>query len=267
MHGPCQGCISNKGPVTAALLKSPSGFFVFSSTIYYFNSKSSSLSSANNMATTDDALETYTHLPIHIDPASKSLSVTSSDRAVQDAISHVNSLHSSFKKLETPNNLPPPPMPVDPKRSAQIQKLRESAGAAARKGNHVEAIRLLTFAIDMAASRPGWEPAGLVREELAVCYFARGAANMESKNWVEGWKDAECSTVCKSGPQQTPQGQRVPGNPQAFLIGGKCLMEMGRNEEAVKWLEKALDVEGREGPPGQELMKMLAEAKKKVEGR
>ncbi|RMZ79989.1 hypothetical protein DV738_g2975, partial [Chaetothyriales sp. CBS 135597] len=169
------------------------------------------------MATTDDSLETYTHLPIHIDPASKALSVSSSDQAVQDAVAQVNALHTAFKKLETANNLPPPPMPPDPKRSAQIQKLRESAAIAARKANHGEAIRLLTFALDMAASRPGWEPSGLAREELAMCYLGRAAANMESRNWVEGWKDAECSTECKRGPQTTPQGQKVPGNPQAFI--------------------------------------------------
>ena len=216
------------------------------------------------MATTDDSLETYTHLPIHVDPASKSVSVTSSERAVQDAITQVNALHASFKKLETPNNIPPPPMPVDPKRSANIQKLRENAGAAARKGNHAEAISLLTVAIKMAAGRPGWEPSGLAREELAVCYFARAAANMESRNWVEGWKDAECSTECKKGPQTTPQGQRIPGNPQAFMIGARCLMEMSMVEEAVKWLERAVEIEGKEGP-GQDLFKFLGEARKKVE--
>ncbi|RMZ86577.1 hypothetical protein DV736_g6196, partial [Chaetothyriales sp. CBS 134916] len=217
------------------------------------------------MAATDDSLETYTHLAVHIDPASKGVSVTSSDRAVQDAVAQVNALHSAFKKLETPNNLPPPPMPPDPKRSAQIQKLRETAATAARKGNHAEAIRLLTFAIDMAASRPGWEPSGLAREELAVCYLARAAANMESRNWVEGWKDAECSTECKKGPQTTPQGQKVPGNPQAFIVGGKCLIEQARFEDAVKWLERAIEIEGKEGP-GQGLGKLLAEAKEKAQG-
>ncbi|RMD42481.1 hypothetical protein DV735_g2648, partial [Chaetothyriales sp. CBS 134920] len=217
------------------------------------------------MATTDDSLETYIHLPIHIDPASKALSVSSSDQAVQDAVAQVNALHTAFKKLETANNLPPPPMPPDPKRSAQIQKLRESAGTAARKGNYAEAIRLLTFAIDMAASRPGWEPSGLAREELAICYFARAAAHMESRNWVEGWKDAESSTECKRGPQTTPQGQKVPGNPQAFIVGGRCLIELTRYDEAVKWLERAIEIEGKEGP-GQELVKLLAQAKERAQG-
>ena len=85
------------------------------------------------MATTDDALETYTHLPVHIDAASKQVSVTSSDRAVQEAIATVNALHVSFKTLETANSVPPPPVPVNPKRSAQINKLRESAGQVRRR--------------------------------------------------------------------------------------------------------------------------------------
>ena len=79
----------------------------------------------------------------HIDPTSKQVSVTSSDKAVQEAIAAVNVLHSAFKSLETQNNIPPPPVPVNPKRSAQIQKLRDSAAQSARKGNHTDAIRLL----------------------------------------------------------------------------------------------------------------------------
>ena len=216
------------------------------------------------MATTDDALETYTHLPVHIDPASKKISVTSSDQAVQDAIATVNSLHNQFKNLETANSVPPPPVPVNPKRSAQINKLRESAGQSAKKGQFQDAVRLLTVAIDMASTRPGWEPSGLVREELGLCYLARAAANAETNNYVEGWKDAECSTECKRGPQTNPQGQRTPGNPRAFIIGGRCLMEMGRFSEAVKWLERALEIEGKEGQEGAQMMQLLEEARRKT---
>merc|ERR1712098_413317 len=131
------------------------------------------------MATTDDALETYNHLPVHIDPSTKAVSVNSSDKAVQDAVALVNDLHTQFKSLETANNIPPPPVPVNPKRTAQINKLRESAGQSAKKGNNAEAVRLLTFALDMASARPDWEPVGLKREELAICYLARAAANAE----------------------------------------------------------------------------------------
>ena len=216
------------------------------------------------MAATEESLETYTHLPVHIDPASKQVSVASPDKSVQEAIVAVNALHASFKNLENANNIPPPPVPVNPKRSAQINKLRESAGQSAKKGQYQDAIRILTVAIDMAATRPGWEPIGLVREELGLCYLARAAANTEANNWVEGWKDAESSTECKRGPQTTPQAQRIPGNPKAFILGGRCLLEMSRFDEAVKWLERAIEIEGQEGPDGAHLGKLLEEAKRKA---
>lgn len=217
------------------------------------------------MSITDDALETYTHLPVHIDPATKQVSVTSSDRAVQDAVTLVNELHTQFKSLETANNVPPPPVPVNPKRTAQINKLRESAGQAMVKKNYAEAARLLTFAVDMALARPDWEPVGLKREELAACYLARAAAHAESREWVDAHRDALCSTECKKGPSVTPQGQRVLGNPKSFMIAGKALLEMGRIDEAVAWLEKGVETEGTQTEDCKNLVKLLEEAKQRQE--
>lgn len=217
------------------------------------------------MATTDDALETYNHLPVHIDAATKQVSAASSDQAVQDALALVNELHTQFKSLETPNNIPPPPLPVNPKRTAQINKLRESAGQAAKKGQHSDAARLLTVALDMASARPDWEPVGLKREELAACYLSRAAANAENREWVDAYRDAVCSTECKKGPTVTPQGQRILGNPKAFTIGGKALLEMGRTEEAVAWLQKGVETEGTQTDDCKVLVKLLEDAKKKAE--
>jgi translocation protein SEC72 len=217
------------------------------------------------MASTDDALETYTHLPLHIDPQTKQISVLSSDKTIQEAIASINKLHTSFKSLETANNIPPPPLPVNPKRSGQIQKLRESAVASARKGQHQDALRLLVVGIDMAAGRPGWEPMGLAREELAHMYLSRAGAAVDLQNWPEGLKDAECSLECKRGPGQGPNGEKVPGNAKAYLVGGRCLMEMGRWQDAVEWLERAIEIEGKEGDDGRELVRRLMEAKKHME--
>ncbi|EXJ76970.1 hypothetical protein A1O3_10127 [Capronia epimyces CBS 606.96] len=219
------------------------------------------------MASTDDALETYTHLPLHIDPQTKQVSILSSDKALQDAVAKINHLHSALKSLETPNNVPPPPLPVNPKRSGNIQKLRESATASVRKGQYADAIRLLGVAIDMAAARPGWEPMGLAREELALMYQSRAAANTGVQNWVEGLKDAECSLECKRGPSNGPNGEKGPGNARAYLVGGKCLMEMGRWADAVQWLEGAIETEGKDGDDGRELVRQLTEARNHVEGK
>lgn len=217
------------------------------------------------MATSDDALETYNHLPVHIDPASKQISITSSDKSLQEAIATINNLHQSFKSLDTPNHAPPPPIPVKPQRSAQIQKLRDSAAISARKGQLDDAIRMLSLAIDMASSRPAWEPVGLVREELAICYMARANVHVLGQNWVSGWKDAECSTECKRGPQTGPNGEKAPGNSRAFVLGGTCLVEMCRWADAVKWLERAIEIEGADGDDGREMQRLLAQAKARAE--
>lgn len=214
------------------------------------------------MASSDDALETYTHLPVHIDPQTKQVSILSSDKSIQDAVDNLNRLHTAFKSLETPNNVPAAPMIINPKRSAQVQKLRDSAAATSKKGNNTDAIRLLGVAIDMAAARPGWEPMGLAREELAMLYLSRGAANASVQNWVEGLNDAECSLECKSGPAQGPNGERIPGNPKAYIVGARCLMEMARWNDALEWLERAFEKEGGEGTDDhRELHHLLGQAR------
>ncbi|KAJ9603209.1 hypothetical protein H2200_012504 [Cladophialophora chaetospira] len=219
------------------------------------------------MGSTDDALETYTHLPLHVDPQTKQVSVLSSDKALQDAIANINKLHTAFKALETPNNIPPPALPVNPKRSGQIQKLRESAVASARKGQHQDAVRVLSVGIDMAAGRPGWEPFGLAKEELAMMYLSRAGALCDLQSWPEAFKDAECSVECKRGPGQGPNGEKVPGNPKAYIVGGRCLMEMGRWQDAVEWLERAIEIEGKDGDDGRELTRRLTEAKKHTDAK
>ncbi|KAK4934960.1 hypothetical protein LTR10_023897 [Elasticomyces elasticus] len=216
------------------------------------------------MASSDDALETYTHLPLHIDPQTKQITALSSDKSLQDAITNINNLHNAMKLLETPNNIPPPPVPVNPKRSANVQKLRENAANASRKGQHADSIRLLGVAIDMATARPGWEPMGLAREELALMYLSRAAANTGVQNFPEGLIDAECSLECKRGPGQGPNGEKIPGNGRSYIVGGRCLMEMGRWDDAVEWLERAIDIEGKDNEDGRELVRQLADAKSHV---
>ena len=218
------------------------------------------------MSATEDSLETYTHLPLYLDPATKVLvSTKSSDPQLQELLKNINALHTQFKTLETPNHAPPAPLPVQPKRTAQLTKLRESAKQSAQKNDFAGAIRLYALALQMASDRPPWEPAQLVREELALCYMERANVHVLQREWVEGWKDAECSAECKRGIQTGPQGQKAPGNPRAFVLGGKCLVEMGRWMEAVEWLQKGIELEGEDGPDGKEMRRLLGEAEAGLE--
>jgi len=197
-----------------------------------------------------EELETFTQLPIRMDPTSKAVSTTSSSRVLNEELATLNQLHKALLTLESP--VPPPPVPVNQKRSAQITKLRESGNGEFRKGKHQDAIRFYGLGLQMALTRPLWEPSGLVRDEVAGLYANRAQAHMALQNWVEGSVDAEASVEAKKG-----------GNAKAWWRKGKCLMEMGRLDEAKDWVGRGLEMEGNEADLVG-LQKEIAEKMKKA---
>ncbi|KAK0735392.1 hypothetical protein B0T21DRAFT_367651 [Apiosordaria backusii] len=191
----------------------------------------------------------FTFIPLSIDPKSKSISSpTPSSRALEAELSALNSLHRALHTLDAPMIVPPPPMPVNPKRSANVSKLRESGNAEYRKGRHAEAIKFYTLGLQMALTRAPWEPSQLVREEVHALYSNRAQAHMQLGNWPEAAIDAEASVAAKS-----------QGNAKAWFRRGKCLLEMGRLQEARNAVTKALEFEGEE--------KELSELLKEIDGR
>lgn len=194
-------------------------------------------------------LDTFTMLPLQIDPQTKALTTSSGSRALQAELASLNTLHRSLLALETPNQVPPPPVPVNPKRSANVSKLRDSGNAEYRKGKHAEAVKFYSLGLQMALTRPLWEPQQLVREEVAALYANRAQAHMAMQSWAEGAADAEASVEAK----------RV-GNSKAWWRRGKCLMEMGRLTEAKEWVSKGLEMEGDEG----ELVALLKDINSKL---
>ncbi len=178
-------------------------------------------------------IETFTLLPITIDPTSKAILTNSTSRALNEELKSLNDLHKTLLTLDSP--IPPPPVPVNPKRSAQITKLRESGNASFRQGKHADAIRFYSLGLEMALKRPLWEPSGLVRDEVAGLYANRAQAQMALSNWAEGAVDAEASVEAKK-----------VGNAKAWWRRGRCLIEMGRWEEAREWVGRGLEMEGNE---------------------
>jgi translocation protein SEC72 len=194
--------------------------------------------------------ETFTLLPLNLDPKSKAISSSSSSRALNEELATLNALHRDLLSLESP--VPPPPVPVNPKRSANITKIRDNGNAEFRKGKYQEAITLYTLGIQMARGRPLWEPSGLVRDEMSGLYANRAQAHMALSNWVEGSVDAECSIEAKKA-----------GNAKAWWRKGRCLMEMGRVEEAKDWVGRGLEMEGNEA----DLVGLLKEIEEKTAKR
>ncbi|KAL4890144.1 hypothetical protein BDV59DRAFT_185348 [Aspergillus ambiguus] len=204
------------------------------------------------------SVDLFNQYALHLDPTSKAISLdpssqsTTQHAAITAELQELNQLHRALISLDPPN-IPPPPLPINPKRSAQITKLRDSANTAYRKNNHAEAVRLYTYAIDMAFGRPGWEPVTLTREELAGLYANRAQAYMAQQAWPEGMLDAKCAVESKP-----------MGNVKAWWRAGKCLAEMGRWEEAKTLLEKGLDIEGKASDGGKELGALLEEVEEGI---
>ena len=189
-------------------------------------------------------LDTFDLLPLRIDPQSKAIGASPSNRALDAELAALNALHRSLLGLENNQSVPPPPVPVNPKRSANVSKLRESGNAEFRKGRYADAIKFYTLGLQMALTRPVWEPSQLVREEVHQLYSNRAQAHMALQGWAEGAVDAEASVEAKR-----------QGNAKAWWRRGRCLLEMGRMEEAKEWVGKGLEMEGDE----KELLELLRE--------
>ncbi|KAG8623758.1 hypothetical protein KVT40_008734 [Elsinoe batatas] len=202
--------------------------------------------------------DTFTQLPLQIDPTTKSILSPQTSTTLTTELLSLNNLHRSFiKDLDTasaPAGVPPPPLPVNPKRSAQITKLREAGNASFKKGAFADAIRMYSLAIDMALQRPVWEPSGLVREELSALYGNRAQARMGEKDWAGAAVDAECSVELKK-----------VGNVKGWWRRGMCLKEMGRWEEAREWVKEGMEFESV--GPEKEGVKELEALEREVEGR
>ncbi|POS87201.1 hypothetical protein EPUL_001603 [Erysiphe pulchra] len=214
----------------------------------------------------DGAIETFTLLPIKIIDAGKNksciLRTASDDNGKNSMDQSLKSLQPHAKtqrELEALNELhqslinhklavPPSPLPVNPKHSANVTKLRESGNTSFRQGKHAEALRLYSLGLEMAMRRPLWEPCSLFCDDIANLYANRSQVHMTLQNWPEGAIDAEASVEAKQS-----------GNPKAWWRRGRCLVEMGRIDDAIEWIEKALAIEGNDA----DLATLLRETKKR----
>lgn len=180
-----------------------------------------------------ESFDVFTLLPIQVDPSTKAVSSTDPSLAeLQAELATLNTLHRNIVGLDTPNSVPPPPVPVKPQRSQQIAKLRDAGNALFKNQKYADAVRMYSLGIEMALGRPQWEPQGLVREEVSMIYSNRAQAWMSQREWSEGAIDADLSVEMKKVQ-----------NAKAWWRKGKCLIEMEMVEEARDWVADALTFE------------------------
>ena len=194
-------------------------------------------------------LDHFDFQSLQMDPQSKAITAIKPSRALTAELEALNFIHRAIISIDVPPNAPPartppPPVPVNPQRTAHVTKLRETGNDFFKKAKYADAARAYTQGIQLALDRPLWEPVALMREEVSGLLANRAQAFMSMGHWPEGSVDAEASI----------EARRV-GNPKAWRRKGMCLMEMGRLDEALDWVKKGLEAEGEEA----ELKELLKE--------
>ena len=119
-----------------------------------------------------------------------------------------------------------------------------------------EAIKLYTFALTIALTRPPLESSALLREEASLLYANRAQAYMAASQWAEGAADAACSVELKR-----------QGNGKAWWRRGRCLVEMGRWDEARAWVEEGAREVEENADGGKELADLGKEIARHLEAR
>lgn len=166
-------------------------------------------------------------VPLSMDPTTHALSSPTHDLTV------LNALIRSLKGLPAQIPVPPPPNVVPPQRSMAINKAKEDGNTAFRSKNYVEAIKLFTLAIDVAASRPLWENNQMARDEMALCLANRSAALAAVEDWIGALCDADACIKLKR-----------PWS-KAHYRKGKALQGLGRLDEAKEAYELGLQFDPR----------------------
>lgn len=177
--------------------------------------------------------DTFLSLPIKLDEKTKAVvctyhSLPTCPKCNID-LQSLNLLIRNFNNLPPDSNHPPPPnKQPPPARSAQIAKLKDSGNTSFKIHKFDDAVRYYSLAIEMALSRPPWEPAALCRDETVILLCNRSAAKFALQEFPESLADAQGVVELKR-----PWAK-------GHYRKSKALQAMGRLEEAKKAIEMGL---------------------------
>ncbi|RKP11553.1 hypothetical protein BJ684DRAFT_21868 [Piptocephalis cylindrospora] len=164
-------------------------------------------------------------------PASKDISTGGSSLACADHkrekckecdldLRFHNAVAGAFSKSE---DLPGP----DPVLSAKVAALKDQGNKAFREKKNQEAVDAYSRALELAYTRPVWEPAGLLSEETSTLLSNRAAAYCDLEMWEAAEVDAR---ICVQVRRNWPKG---------WFRLGKAMLGLNRLREALEAYETA----------------------------
>lgn len=102
---------------------------------------------------------------------------TPAQQSLHTILHQINALAHGFKQSNFQALVPPPPPnSINPHRSPEIERKKKQGNEAFTRKSYMESLGLYSAALDLAASRPPWEPSTLAQDELSVLLCNRSAA-------------------------------------------------------------------------------------------
>jgi len=133
---------------------------------------------------------------------------------------HELNIFTKMIAASNPIAVPAPPNVVHPARSTAVQKAKEDGNAAYKVKNWNQAIQHYNMSANIALSRNPWEPAALMRDEMAIIICNRSATFAAADDYVSALVDADVVIQLKR-----------PWSKGHFRKA-KALLGLGRLEEA-----------------------------------
>lgn len=180
--------------------------------------------------------DSFTLYPLTISTVEKenrtSVACANDSPALQNVLHQVNALAHGFKQSGFPASLPPPPPnSINPHRSTELEKIKKLGNEAFSRKNYGDALRLYTQAMDLAASRPPWEPSQLAIDELSILLCNRSAAFLGADLLAEAYADAHACVVMK------------PVWIKGYYRLCRACLRLTRSREALKFVRQGLQYE------------------------
>ncbi|ORY87694.1 hypothetical protein BCR37DRAFT_342760 [Protomyces lactucae-debilis] len=196
-------------------------------------------------------METFIALPITLKEVDKRVVATSTDNQVNGYLQQIDALSNGMKQSGFPAEVPgPPAQSINPHRSTQIELAKKQGNEYFGKKQYAEALQIYSRALEMAASRPPWEPSQMANDEMAILLANRSAAFLGAEAYPEAYADACC---CVDLRKPWPKG---------YFRKARALVKLGKVMEALETVQAGLGYE----PTNEDLLNTKKEIEALLDG-
>jgi translocation protein SEC72 len=177
-------------------------------------------------------MDTFIALPITLKQTDNQVVPTCDIKQVDAYLQQCHALAVGIKQSGFPAEVPgPPPQSVNPHRSTQVEQAKKQGNEFFGKKQFAEALHAYSMALEMAASRPPWEPSQLANDEIALLLANRSAAFLSAEAYPEAYADACC---CVELRKPWPKG---------YFRKARALVKLGKVKEALETVQAGLGYE------------------------